>query len=205
MSISETLLLSAIQKCDKSGIDNNSIGISLKHFVSEHLEEIAPTSLEFLHTNCQMDLDLYGKCGFMLSPQQMEILLKYGFNPSENIILDYSSDKKLILFKLLFNYNVEIPKLVVYEWRTLPYSPALLYYLQRGGNPNIYPFLFSDRHTIFHASLIDCWIAQQEDSSKSQDYLDKIDNVVNELKKHGAIPSPYAMTCKENMIYHRLK
>ena len=202
---SENLLLAAISKCDKGAIEINSKNLILKDFVSENIDKISPQSLDFLHTDFSMDLNLYGKSGSMLSSEQLEVLLKYGFYPSNQIILFYSGYFDLTRFKLLFKYSVKIPEQVVYEWKTLFYCPALFYYLKNGGNPNIRPFLFSERYNIFHPSLVDAWIAQQEDPNKSQSDLNKIDNVVETLKQYGAEPSPYAMTYREYEEYHKLK
>ena len=183
----------------------NGTGISLKKFVADNLDEIPPKSLEFLHTDFSMDLNLYSECNIGLSKPQMRVLLKYKYYPSDNMILAYSGYLDLTLFKLLFEYNVKIPENVVYQWRVLEYYPALCYYLQHGGNPNIRPFQFSKRYNIFQPSLIDVWIAQQENPEKSKSDLDKINKVVQMLKKYGAEPSPYAMTFKQKSEYDKLQ
>lgn len=204
MSITEILLLRAIQKKSKRSIQRNSVNIALKHFVLEHLEEISPSSLEYLYTEFKMDLNLYSESHVRLSKAQMQVLLKYHFLPSEQMILTYSAYFDLSLFKLLIGHNIEIPSKIVYEWRTLPYAPALCYYLKHNGNPNIRPFQFSDKYDIFHPSLVDSWIALQESPGKSKSELEKINKVVNMLKEYGAIPSPCAMTYKQKEIYNTM-
>lgn len=91
MSITKILLLKAIQKKDKGNILRNSMNISLKHFVIEHLEEISTSSLEYLYTECKMDLNLYSESHIRLSKAQMQVLLKYHFSPSNKMILIYSA------------------------------------------------------------------------------------------------------------------
>ena len=204
MSITEILLLRAIQKKSKRSIQRNSVNIALKHFVLEHLEEISPSSLEYLYTEFKMDLNLYSESHVRLSKAQMQVLLKYHFLPSEQMILTYSAYFDLSLFKLLIGHNIEIPSKIVYEWRTLPYAPVLCYYLKHNGNPNIRPFQFSDKYDIFHPSLVDSWIALQESPGKSKSELEKINKVVNMLKEYGAIPSPCAMTYKQKEIYNTM-
>lgn len=104
----------------------------------------------------------------------------------------------------MINHNIEIPRKIVYEWRTLPYAPTLCYYLKHNGNPNIRPFQFSNRYGIYYPSSVDSWIALQESLGKSKNEIEKINKVVNVLKKYGTIPSPYAMTYKQKEIYNTM-
>lgn len=198
-----TLLLKSIRQCDKSGIQHYGADISLKDFAKEHIREIPPKALEFLHTDCAMDLNFYEyPC---LSENQWRVVLKHHEYPSAKMILEHSAYFDLTLFKLLFEYGVKIPEKVVYEWRVPPYRQALQYYLKHNGNPNVRPFHFKKESDIFFPSLIDWWISMQGQPGQNEKERRQVDRVVHMLKAYGAKQSPYAMTWKQREKYDRMQ
>lgn len=204
MQVKDQQILKAINNLDKNAI-NNFVDINLFDFMIANINDINPESLIFLHDNYNINLK---KIFSLTHPtvEQMDILLRNQYIPSDNMILTYSGYYDLSLYKRLFEHNITIPVFVVWHWDNILYIPALTYYLEHGGNPNIRSFMIKNKKINgWEPSLIDKWIWLQDNPADTIDNQTKITDMVQKLISYGAKKSPYAMTYKEKHAYWELQ